>query len=100
MIDVSQDMLGAVFLFYYHPAKFVGLASCDSENKIFLICHVTTQSKYQVTLWVGSVILSYYHVKLGIHRPCESGDATLLFVISVPIPVPMPRFQPRFSNGH
>ena len=47
-------MLVGVFLFYYDPAKFEGLASCDSENKMFLICHVTTQSKYHVTLWVGS----------------------------------------------
>ena len=51
---MSHDMLGGVFLFYYHPAKFVGLASCDSENKIFLICHVTTKSKCYVTLWMGS----------------------------------------------
>ena len=26
----------------YHPAKFVGLAACESKGEIFLICHVTT----------------------------------------------------------
>ena len=37
----------------YHPAKFVGLACCESEDKAFLICHVTTQLNCHVTLWVG-----------------------------------------------
>ena len=32
---MSRDVLGGFVLFYYHPAKFVGLASCVSENKIF-----------------------------------------------------------------
>ena len=37
----------------HHPAKFVDLANCKREDKIFLICHVTTQFKCHVTLWVG-----------------------------------------------
>ena len=36
----------------HHPAKFVDLAPCESEEKIFLTCHVTTQLKCHVTLWV------------------------------------------------
>ena len=36
----------------HHPAKFMDLVPCESEDKIFLICHVTTQSKCYVTLQV------------------------------------------------
>ena len=36
----------------HHPAKFVDLVPCESEDKIFLICHVITQLKCHVTLWV------------------------------------------------
>ena len=32
----------------YHPAKFVDLVPCESEDKLFLTCHV----KYRVTLLV------------------------------------------------
>ena len=39
----------------HHPAKFVGLAPFESEDIIFLIFHVTTQSKCHVTLWVVSL---------------------------------------------
>ena len=48
-------MLGGVSYSTHHPAKVVGLASCESEDEIFFICHVTTQSKCQGTLWVGSL---------------------------------------------
>ena len=36
----------------HHPAKFVDLVPCESEDKIFLICNVITQLKCHVTLWV------------------------------------------------
>ena len=36
----------------HHPAKFVDLVPCESEDKIFLTCHVTTQLKCHVTLRV------------------------------------------------
>ena len=36
----------------HHPAKFVDLVPCESEDKMFLICHVITQLKCHVTLWV------------------------------------------------
>ena len=29
----------------HHPARFVGLVPCEREDKIFLICYVTTQLK-------------------------------------------------------
>ena len=32
----------------HHPAKFVDLVPCESEDKIFLTCHVTTQLKCHV----------------------------------------------------
>ena len=35
-----------------YPAKFVDPVPCESEDKIFLICQVTTQLKCHVTLWV------------------------------------------------
>ena len=37
----------------HHPTKFIVLVTSESKDKIFLICHVTTQMKYHVTLWVG-----------------------------------------------
>ena len=37
----------------HHTAKFVDLAPCESENKIFLNCHVTTQLKCHVASWVN-----------------------------------------------
>ena len=36
----------------HHPAKFVDLVPCESEDKIFLICLVIAQLKCQVTLWM------------------------------------------------
>ena len=33
----------------HHRAKFV---SCESEDKIFLTCHVTTQLRCHATMWV------------------------------------------------
>ena len=36
----------------HHRAKFVDLVPCESEGKIFLICHVITQLKCHVTLWM------------------------------------------------
>ena len=33
----------------HDPAKFVDLVPCESEDKMFLICHVTTQLKCHVT---------------------------------------------------
>ena len=36
----------------HHLAKFVDLVPCESEDKIFLTCHLTTQLKCRVTLWV------------------------------------------------
>ena len=37
----------------HHPTKFVDLVTCESEDKISLICHVITQLKCHVTLWVN-----------------------------------------------
>ena len=34
----------------HHPAKFIDLVTSESEDKIFLICHVTTKFKRHVTL--------------------------------------------------
>ena len=36
----------------HHPAKFVDLGPCESEDKIFLTCRVTTQLMCHVTSWV------------------------------------------------
>ena len=36
----------------HHPAKFVDLVTCESDDKIFLICHVITQLKCHVTVCV------------------------------------------------
>ena len=36
----------------HYPAKFVDLVPCESEDKIFLTCYVTTQLKCPVTMWV------------------------------------------------
>ena len=33
-----------------------------------------------VTLWVGLFILSHHPAKFGVHKPCECGDMTFLFV--------------------
>ena len=55
----------------HHPATFVGLAPCESKDKIFLISPVTTQLKFPL-------ILSHHPVKYGVHRPRESGDITFL----------------------
>ena len=41
--------------FSYHPTNFVGLVPCESKDKIFFICHVTTSLMFQVILWVGSL---------------------------------------------
>ena len=43
----------------HHTAKFVDLKPFESEDKIFLICHVITQLKCHVTLWVN-----FSHAKL------------------------------------
>ena len=37
----------------HHTAKFVDLVPCESESKIFLTCHVTTQLKCHVASWVN-----------------------------------------------
>ena len=34
-----------------------------------MICHVTTISKYHVTLWVGPLILNHHPARFGVHRP-------------------------------
>ena len=36
----------------HHPAKFLDLVPCESQGKIFLIYHVTTQLKCHVTFWI------------------------------------------------
>ena len=42
------------FVQSHHPAKFGIHWPCESGDKIFLICHMTTQLKCHMTLWVGS----------------------------------------------
>ena len=37
---------------WVESSKSVDLVPCKSEDKIFLICHVTTQLKCHMTLWV------------------------------------------------
>ena len=37
----------------HHPDKFGVHRPCESGDKTFLICHVTTISKFHVTFWVG-----------------------------------------------
>ena len=32
----------------HHPAKFLDLVPCESEDKIFLVCHVNSQLKNHV----------------------------------------------------
>ena len=36
----------------HHPVKFKDFVPCESEDKIFLICHVNTKLKCHVTLCV------------------------------------------------
>ena len=63
----------------HHSAKFVDLVCCESEGKTFLTCHVTTQLKWHVTLWVD-----FPHpkspppprAKFGVHTLNESGNIT------------------------
>ena len=62
----------------HHPAKFVGPVPCESEGKIFLICHMTIQLKCQVTLWVDFLHPKSPPAKFGVHRPFECGDITFL----------------------
>ena len=62
----------------HHPAKFVGPVRCESEDKIFLIRHVTIQLKCQVTLWVDFLHPKSPPAKFGVHRPFECGDITFL----------------------
>ena len=55
----------------------------ESGDITSLSCQVTTWLMYHVTLWVGSLILSYHPAKFGVHRPCKSADITF-FICHVP----------------
>ena len=52
VIEVAHVLLGGVFSFQSPSFKVCGPCPCQSEDKIFLLCHVTTQLKCHVTLWV------------------------------------------------
>ena len=60
----------------YHPAKFVDLTPCESKDKIFLICHVTTWSilEKSYTKWGGETIPKPFSQKskLGISLDLKS----------------------------
>ena len=80
--------------FNHHPVKFVCLAPCESENKIFLIFHVITQLKCRVSgVGWGPLILSCHPATFGVLMELE----IITFVISVKIPIaiPIPWFQCR-----
>ena len=58
-----------------HPAKLVNLVPCESEDKIFLTCHVTTQLKCHVTFRMDFPHLTsspYF----GVHTLYENGNIT------------------------
>ena len=55
MIEDMTCCVGSTQFYSYHTPTFVGLAPCESEDKIILICHVTTWSMFHVTLWVRSL---------------------------------------------
>ena len=61
----------------HQPAKFVDLVPSESEDKMFLICHVITQMKYHVTLWVDFSHPKSHPAKFGVHTLYESGNITL-----------------------
>ena len=55
MIDVSRDIVGGGSLVLSHElAKFRIHRPCERGDITFFICHVTTISKSDVTLWVAS----------------------------------------------
>ena len=57
----------------HHRSKFVDLVACESKGKIFFFCHVITQLKCSVTLWVD-----FFHpAKFGVHTLYESGKIML-----------------------
>ena len=58
----------------HYPAKLGIHRSCESGDKKFFICHVTTLLICHVNFWVGPLILSPHPAKFGVHRPCESED--------------------------
>ena len=60
----------------HRPAKFVDLVPCGTEGKIFLICHVTTQLKCHVTLWMDSPYPKPSPSKFGVHTLYESRNIT------------------------
>ena len=71
-----HDMLGGIFSFNHHPAKF---GPCENEDITFFICHVTTWSKCRLNLWVDSLILTLHRAEFVGHGPCESRDVFLFF---------------------
>ena len=86
-----------------HRSKFVDLVPCESEDKIFLICHVITQLKCHVTLWVDSLMLSHHPAKFGVHTLYESGKITLfichvttcsIFHVTLWVGSPHPKLSP------
>ena len=48
----DHDMLGGIFYFWSPSCYVCGPYGLWSEDKIFLICHVATQLKFHLTLWV------------------------------------------------
>ena len=62
----------------HHPANFVDHVPCESEDKIFLICQVTTQLKCHVTLWVDFPHTKSSPAQSEVHALYESGNITLI----------------------
>ena len=60
----------------HYLAKFVELVPCESEDKIFLTCHVTTQLKCHVTLRVDYPHPKSPPAKFGVHTLYERGNVT------------------------
>ena len=78
MKKVSYDLSGEPVTHRSHSAKFVCNKSCDSRDKKFLICDVTSYYhiiKRHMTLWVD-VTLSSHFAKFDAYRSCGSADIT------------------------
>ena len=86
----------------YQPVRLGVHRPCEIGDTTFFICHVTTISKYHVTLWVW---FPHYHPpRFGAHRLCGSGNNGVCSIssnsnsnsnCSSNAEVPMPRF----TNG-
>ena len=62
-----------------HPVKFSGYKNCDSEDLIFLICHVISRDSRSMQLYKQEGLKESHHPAKSVgHRQCGSGDILIL----------------------